>query len=124
MLDGSGRIHFREAGIAIHIGLIFEKPGLGVAKNLLCGEPEASTERMDKGEKIAIRQGDTKMGYAVQTKQYDSYRINPVYVSPVHRLNEETSVKISLKLTTGYKLPRPIYEADEYVGQVKESQVE
>src|SRR6056297_1574836 len=39
VLDGSGRIHFRQAGIATHVGVLFDAPALGVAKNLLCGTP-------------------------------------------------------------------------------------
>lgn len=125
MLDGSGRIHFREVGIATHIGVIFDVPALGVAKNLLCGNPEASTEELEKGDKVAIyadnrTETEGLIGYAVQTKQYDSYRINPVYVSPGHKLSEETAAELALEAAEDYKLPRPTYEADKYVGEVKE----
>lgn len=125
VLDGSGRIHFRKAGIATHIGVIFDIPALGIAKNLLCGNPEASTEELEKAEKVPIyadNQMDVEgvIGYAVQTKHYDSYRINPVYVSPGHKLSEETAAELALEAVEDYKLPRPTYEADKYVGEVKE----
>ncbi|QKQ97956.1 endonuclease V [Candidatus Nanohaloarchaea archaeon] len=126
ILDGSGRIHFREAGIATHIGVIFDIPALGIAKNLLCGDPVSDISELDKGEKVAIKADDRVetyngvIGYAVQTKQYSSsYGINPVYVSPGHRLGEETAAEIALQFAGDYKLPRPTYEADKYVDEVK-----
>lgn len=127
VLDGSGRIHFREAGIATHIGVIFDIPALGIAKNLLCGNVTGDISELDAGEKVAVQADDRVetaedvIGYAVQTRQYSSsYGINPVYVSPGHRLGEETAAEIALQFAGDYKLPRPTYEADKYVDEVKQ----
>jgi len=46
--DGSGRIHFREAGIATH-GVLLDVPSVGVAKSLLCGVPDESTDERPAG---------------------------------------------------------------------------
>src|SRR5699024_4593476 len=32
VFDGSGRIHYREAGLATHLGYVFDLPSIGVAK--------------------------------------------------------------------------------------------
>jgi deoxyribonuclease V len=128
VLDGSGRIHFRRAGIATHIGVIFDRPAVGVAKNLLCGKPEQEMDRLSEGEKVAIH-ADTQVmnkesgiiGYAFQTRQYESSKkINPVYISPGHRLGSETAVDLVEELCSGYKLPDPVRIADRKVGEEKE----
>lgn len=128
MLDGSGRIHFREAGIATHIGVVFDSPALGIAKNLLCGSAVSDTSKLEEGEKVAVvsdkkvetcKEEET-IGYAVQTRNYpNSHRINPVYISPGHRMNEEKAAELALQFTEGYKLPEPTRKADKYIDSVK-----
>jgi deoxyribonuclease V len=127
VLDGSGRIHFRQAGIATHIGVIFDKPAIGVAKNLLCGQLEGSVEELEEGEMVEVS-ADGKvenletdgMGYAFQSRQYrNSYGINPLYVSPGHRVSNEACVELVEKFSNGYKLPEPTRVADREVDRFK-----
>jgi len=126
--DGSGRIHFREAGLATHVGVTLDLPGVGVAKRLLCGRPRAATEGLAAGERVAIEaDGDltapdgTVVGHAVQTRQYDSpnRHVNPLYVSPGHRLGAATAADLVLAYAAGYKLPEPTRLADAYADEVK-----
>jgi deoxyribonuclease V len=121
LVDGSGRIHFREAGLATHVGVALETPTVGVAKSLLCGEPRRSVEGLEAGERVAIEaDGDmtapegTVVGYAVQTRQFDSpnRHVNPLYVSSGHRVSAETAADLVLACTAGYKLPEPTRLAD------------
>jgi len=121
LVDGSGRVHFREAGLATHVGVALDAPTVGVAKSLLCGQPRRSVEELEEGERVAIEaDGDvsapdgTVIGYAVQTRQFDSpnRHVNPVYVSPGHRVSAETAADIVLACTAGYKLPEPTRLAD------------
>ncbi|MFB6115838.1 MAG: endonuclease V [Candidatus Nanohalobium sp.] len=127
--DGSGRIHFREAGIATHIGLIFDNPSVGIAKNLLCGEPERTWGKMEKGSKIPVKadskvedvDSDEIIGYVFQSKQYEGDRkVNPLYVSPGHRISAGSAVKAVEQFCKGYKLPQPTYLADKEVSELKE----
>ena len=126
LFDGSGRIHFRQAGLATHMGVALDVPALGVAKSLLCGSPVADTDRLDAGESVEIEANDrmdappgTVVGHAVQTRQFDSYRINPVYVSPGHRVSAATARDVVLACRGGYKLPEPTRLADAYADDVK-----
>ncbi|MFD1569929.1 endonuclease V [Halorubrum laminariae] len=136
--DGSGRVHYREAGLATHVGVCFDVPSVGVAKRLLCGEPDEPVDGRPAGWRTPIRAddavetaagdddaGDTGaddtggggfapvIGHAVQSRQYpESRRINPLYVSPGHRVSAETTVDLVEALCAGYKLPEPTRLAD------------
>lgn len=129
VLDGSGRIHFRQAGIATHIGVLHDTPSIGVAKKLLCGKPEESLDqelqegrcvRILSDNRMNLENGQT-VGHAYQSRQYSSpnRKINPLFVSSGHGVSAETSVDVVSKLCEGYKLPEPTRRADKYVDEVK-----
>jgi deoxyribonuclease V len=127
VFDGSGRIHFREAGIATHVGVLFETPAVGVAKSLLCGRPRQSVDSLPEGARVAIEADDSMtapegetVGYAYQSRQYpDSTKINPLYVSSGHRLSADTAVDCVEASGGQYKLPRPTRLADQYADDLK-----
>ncbi|TYT63498.1 endonuclease V [Natrialba swarupiae] len=128
LFDGSGRIHFRQAGIATHVGVVLDAPSVGVAKSLLCGTPRGDLENRQPGVRVPIEANErvdalegTVLGYAVQTRQYDSPNrsINPLYVSPGHRVSAETAADVAFDLATSYKLPEPIRLADAYADEAK-----
>ncbi|MYL17821.1 endonuclease V [Halorubrum terrestre] len=126
--DGSGRIHFREAGLATHVGVLRDTPSVGVAKSLLCGEPDESTSERPEGWRTPVRADDavttaepgTVIGHAFQSRQYpNSKRVNPLYVSPGHRVSAEAAVEFVAALCAGYKLPEATRLADAYADTVK-----
>ena len=130
--DGSGRIHFRQAGIATHVGVACDLPSVGVAKNLLCGEPAESVDGRPAGWQTPIRADDAVervdqaddtapvIGHAVQSRQYpNSPRVNPLYVSPGHRVSPATTVDLVTALCAGYKLPEPTRLADAHADRAK-----
>ncbi|SFR37801.1 endonuclease V [Halorubrum sodomense] len=126
--DGSGRIHFREAGLATHVGVLHDVPSVGVAKSLLCGEPDESTSERPAGWRTPVRADDavttaepgTVIGHAFQSRQYpNSRRVNPLYVSPGHRVSAETAVDLVAALCAGYKLPEPTRLADAHAERAK-----
>lgn len=116
LCDGNGRIHPREAGLATHVGVTLGCPAIGVAKSLLCGKlVDPPPEPWPTDTTVPIRDdADRPLGYAVQTRQWDqrTRSINPIYVSPGHRVSSEGAVDIVKGLTAGYKLPEPIRAAD------------
>jgi len=128
LFDGSGRIHYRQAGLATHVGVCLDLPSVGVAKSLLCGRPRSSVDGLPEGARVAIEaDGDvdapdgTVIGYAVQSRQYDSGNasINPLYVSPGHRVDAETAAALVEGLGGEYKLPEPTRLADAYAEEAK-----
>lgn len=125
LVDGSGRLHYRQAGLATHLGVVLECPTVGITKSLLCGRPTASTDGLDTGDHVPIvadnsvtAQAGTRLGAAVQTRQYDSpdRHINPVYVSPGHRVTVDRATALVQATTSDYKLPEPIRQADTAAG--------
>ncbi len=127
VFDGSGRIHFRQAGLATHLGVVLDAPSLGVAKSLLCGRVESDTDGRPGGWRAPVVADDrvdapegTVLGYAYQSRQYESNPIiNPLYVSPGHRVSAETTVELVQRLCGGYKLPEPTRLADRYADECK-----
>jgi len=128
VFDGSGRIHFRQAGLATHVGATLDLPSVGVAKGLLCGTPEDDPDGRPEGWRTRIRAGSdvtnadpgTVIGHAFQSRQYDSDpKINPLYVSPGHRVGVGTATDLVERLCEGYKLPAPTRRADAYADEVK-----
>ncbi len=127
VFDGSGRIHYREAGIATHAGVCVDAPSIGVAKGLLCGRPVKPTDELAAGESVLIEADDSMsapngavVGHAYQSRQYpNSMRINPLYVSPGHRLSAETTLACVKACGGEFKLPRPIRLADRYAEELK-----
>ncbi|WP_128223570.1 endonuclease V [Halobacteriaceae archaeon SHR40] len=128
LFDGSGRIHFREAGLATHIGVTLDLPSVGVAKSLLCGRPtESLDDPLPVGSRVPIvadgnvtAPDGTVIGYALQSRQYDSGNryINPLYVSPGHRISAETAADLVEGCCAGYKLPEPTRLADSYAAEL------
>ncbi len=132
VVDGSGRIHFREAGIATHVGVTLDLPAVGVAKSLLCGRPrEPLDDPLPEGRRVPIEADDsvtaprgTIIGHAYQSRQYpnpETRHVNPLYVSPGHRVGAETATDLVAALCAGYKLPEPTRRADAYADEVKAS---
>lgn len=132
LFDGNGRIHFREAGIATHIGVMFDVPTIGIAKNLLCGTPQQPIEKpLPQGTRIPITANDTvtattdtTIGYVFQSKQYqqtENRYINPIYISPGHKVSAKTALEIVEANCSDWKLPDPINQADSYVSDIQPS---
>ncbi|WP_138797039.1 endonuclease V [Halostella sp. PRR32] len=129
LFDGSGRIHFRQAGLATHIGVTLDLPSVGVAKSLLCGTPRGPVDGLPEGTRVAVEADGnvdapdgTVVGYAVQSRQYESGNasINPLYVSPGHRVSAETAADFVEGVGGEYKLPEPTRLADKYADEVKD----
>ena len=124
LFDGSGRIHYREAGLATHLGVLLDVPSVGVAKSLLCGRARHPVDGLAAGERVPIEADDSMtgsgvVGYAYQSRQFDSGRINPLYVSPGHRVSAETAVDLTAVCGGDYKLPEPTRLADAYADELK-----
>ena len=126
VVDGSGRIHPRQAGLATHLGVVLDVPSVGVAKSLLCGSPDEAVEGRPVGWRTPVRADDrvdapegSVVGHALQTRQFDSGVVNPLYVSPGHRTSAETAADLVVACGGDYKLPEPTRLADGHADAVR-----
>jgi deoxyribonuclease V len=107
LCDGQGIAHPRRFGIACHIGLIANIPAIGVAKSILVGKFADLGET--RGSIAPLVYKNQEVGAAVRTKD----KVQPVYVSPGHKISLPTAIDYVLKCTTKYRLPETTRLADQ-----------
>ncbi len=86
LCDGQGIAHPRRFGLASHLGLIVGLPTVGCAKSRLCGthrEPGKS-----RGSVAALVDGGERIGSVLRTR----HGVKPVYVSPGHLIDHDSSI--------------------------------
>jgi len=102
MVGAQGIAHPRRAGLASHLGVVLDRPTLGVAKSRLCGEAEGPVK--GRGSFSLLRDKGEIVGAVVRTRETG----RPVYVSVGHRLSLSTAIRITLETTRGHRLPEPL----------------
>ena len=103
LVDGQGFAHPYGLGFASHLGLLLDKPTIGVAKSLLCGKVEQNVEY----GWAPLNYKGAVIGAEVVTKQ----GTKPVYVSVGHRVSLKRATEIVMECTGKYRLPEPIRRA-------------
>jgi len=103
-VDGNGLLHPRKAGLATHLGVVFDQPTIGIAKKLLCGKTEGTD--LAEGEAREVRLEGKVIGAEVKTY----YRANPIYVSVGNRIRLSQAEDLTRKYSK-YKLPEPLRQA-------------
>jgi deoxyribonuclease V len=99
LIDGHGVLHPRRCGLASYVGIIIDKPTIGVAKRILCGTVNAdhfidvdgviSGFKMIKGKK------------------------KPIYISVGHKINLTNAIRIIKQLVRPKeRIPEPLRLAD------------
>jgi deoxyribonuclease V len=109
LVDGQGVAHPYRLGFASHLGVIMDKPTIGVAKNILCGEVKNMTGKgwapiVDRGEVVGA-------AVVIKTKQ------KPLYVSVGHKVSLERSIEIVKRCVKADRLPEPILRAHRVAGE-------
>jgi deoxyribonuclease V len=107
MVDGTGLLHPRHAGIASHLGVLLDLPTIGITKSLLYGKVDLAG--MTCGEVRMITDPEREnavIGAALKTSE----RADPIFVSVGHRIDLDTAIKLTQRLSFG-KLPEPIKQA-------------
>ena len=111
LVDAHGIMHPYRLGFAAHLGLVIDKPTIGVAKSPLCGKPEPLRE----GRWAPIVDGKEVIGARVVTKRGEK----PVYVSIGHKVSLETAINIVIDCTRTRRIPEPARKAHERASEGK-----
>src|SRR5579884_165065 len=109
MVDGQGIAHPRRMGIASHLGLWLEIPTIGCAKSILVGTYDKAQLGEEAGSHVPLIYKKDVIGAVVRTRT----RVNPMIISPGHKISLETSIKYVLACSKGYRLPEPTRLADK-----------
>ena len=99
LIDGHGILHPRQCGLASYVGIMIDKPTIGVAKNLLCGSILESNY-VDYNKII--------LGYRIKKNNKKD-----IYVSVGHKISLETSIDIVKQIIKkSHFIPEPLRIAD------------
>ncbi|XP_048871391.1 endonuclease V-like isoform X2 [Brienomyrus brachyistius] len=112
-VDGNGLFHYREFGLACHLGVLADLPCVGVAKNLLHVQGVVrSAEHLSQISTLQ-KAGDTfplmaasgrVLGKALRSSDKST---KPVYVSVGHRISLDTAARLT-SACSRYRVPEPI----------------
>lgn len=105
MVGGHGLAHPRRAGLACHLGVMLNKPTLGVAKSKLIGR--AREPASTRGSHSPLLDGDELVGAVVRSRAGSK----PVYVSVGHKISLKSAIEVALATTTVHRLPEPLFQA-------------
>jgi deoxyribonuclease V len=111
LVDGQGYAHPYGLGFASHLGLLLDKPTIGVAKSRLWGK----VEQTEENGWAPLKAKGQVVGAEVITKS----GTKPVYVSVGHKISLERAIKIVKECTGKYRLPEPIRRAHMLAGEEK-----
>jgi deoxyribonuclease V len=101
LCDGQGLAHPRRFGLACHLGWLLDTPSIGVAKSRLLGDfipPSA-----DRGAWAPLMDQGQVVGAVLRTRS----GARPVFVSPGHRIEVASAVRLALACTDRFRLPEP-----------------
>ncbi len=113
LFDGQGFAHPRRCGIASHLAIELDRPGVGVGKSRLIGTFE--NPAMKAGSTTPLLDGEEQIGVVLRTQK----GIRPVFVSIGHRVDLDSAVKLVLACCTRYRIPEPTRQADIEVAKLK-----
>jgi deoxyribonuclease V len=116
LFDGHGISHPRGFGIASHLGVILDKPSIGVAKKVLVGEYVEPGEK--RGSTSPLLKNGHEIGRALRTKD----KVAPIFVSIGHKVDLDTAVKFVLLCARKHRLPEPLRIAHIYSNEVRKKE--
>ncbi len=115
LFDGHGSAHPRRFGIASHMGVLLRVPSVGCAKKRLVGEHGSPGPR--KGDAVPLLFEGETVGAVVRTRD----GVRPVFVSPGHLADTESSVSLVLSLCSRYRIPDPARRAHQLTQEIRKA---
>jgi deoxyribonuclease V len=113
LFDGQGYAHPRRCGIASHLAIELDQPGVGVGKSRLIGT--FGTLAGNAGATTPLMDDDEQIGAVLRTQK----GIRPVFVSVGHQVDLTSAIRLVLACCTRYRIPEPTRQADIEVARLK-----
>jgi deoxyribonuclease V len=99
LCDGQGIAHPRRLGIASHLGLLIDRPTIGVGKSRLLGAYEEPGS--EKGRWSPLFDKEEEIGCVLRTRT----DVKPLFISPGHRVGLASAREWVMQCLTRYRLP-------------------
>lgn len=115
IVDGQGLAHARRFGLASHLGVLLERPTIGVAKSRLVGE-EPRRLGQARGSRAPLIHKGERVGTVLRTQK----GVKPIYVSVGHLSRLEWAEELALALAPKFRLVEPVRAAHRLVTLAKE----
>jgi deoxyribonuclease V len=110
--DGQGMAHPRRCGLATHIAVTLDIPGIGVAKSRLIGT--FAEPALPGGSFSPLMDKDEQIGVVLRTRDH----VRPLFVSIGHRVDLRSAIELLMSCTK-YRIPEPTRQADIEVAKLK-----
>ena len=111
--DGQGYAHPRRCGLASHMSILMDMPGIGVAKTRFIGEYDEPA--IKAGSTSALIDREEQIGIVLRTCDGTC----PIFVSVGHRVDLDSARELVLACCTRYRIPEPTRQADIEVAKLK-----
>jgi deoxyribonuclease V len=118
LFDGQGFAHPRRCGIASHLAIELDRPGVGVGKSRLIGT--FANPALKAGSTAPLLDGEEQIGVVLRTQK----GVRPVFVSIGHRVDLDSAIQLVLACCTRYRIPEPTRQADIEVARLKSRSVD
>lgn len=116
ILEGQGLAHPRRFGLASHLGVWLNLPTVGCTKTPLL--KYSTSVGTSKGDVQYLSRDGEKVGAILRTKQ----GVKPVFVSPGHLIDLETSIQLILGSCIRFRMPQPLRLAHQVACALKRVQ--
>jgi deoxyribonuclease V len=111
--DGQGYAHPRRCGLAAHLSILLDRPGVGIAKSRLIGTFDEPG--IPAGSSSPLMDGDEQIGLVLRTRR----AVRPVFVSIGHRIDLKSAAELAMACLGRYRIPEPTRQADIEVSRLK-----
>ena len=114
IFEGQGIAHPRGNGLASHMGLWLDLPSIGCTKTPLLND--FACPGPSKGSFELIRNEGKEVGAVLRTKE----NVKPLFISPGHRIDLQTSIQLILETCHGFRTPEPLRRAHQLSRTIRE----
>ena len=111
--DGQGYAHPRRCGLAAHMAILLDRPGIGIAKSRLIGTFKEPADAA--GSSSPLIDGSEQIGLVLRTRK----GVKPVFVSIGNRTDLKSAEDLAVKCVDRYRIPEPTRQADMEVRRLK-----
>ena len=111
--DGQGYAHPRRCGLASHMAVTLDRPGVGVAKSRLIGTFDVPPDAA--GSSSPLLHAGEQIGRVLRTRDGG----NPLFISIGHKVDLPSAIDLVMACCTRYRIPEPTRQADIEVAKLK-----